>query len=163
MRAVEQLTFNPAQSWRILQHSKEGLFEDLDELMQRNYQHFLEELMLYERQRFLNAAPYQRHEERTDQANGFYTRSLVTRAGRFDALRVPRTRSGLFQTQVLDRYARRDALVNQLLRQVFLAGVSTRQTGATLAALLDESVSAATVSEVCKVLDDAVATWHRVR
>lgn len=161
MRAVEQLTFNPAQSWRILQQSKEGLFENLDDLMHRNYQHFLEEVMLYERQQFLNAAPYQRHEARVDQANGFYTRSLVTRNGRFDNLRAPRARSGQFQTQVLERYARRDALVNQLLRQVFLAGVSTRQTGATLAILLDESVSAATVSALCKILEEAVAAWHR--
>jgi hypothetical protein len=74
-----------------------------------------------------------------DQANGFYTRSLVTRAGLLEELRVPRTRSGQFQTQVLERFSRRDALVNQLLRQVFLAGVSTPQTGATLAAWLGES------------------------
>ena len=40
-------------------------------------------------------------------------------------------------------------------------GVSTRQTGRALAALLDEAVSAATVSAVCKVLDQAVEHYHR--
>ncbi|HXJ73596.1 MAG TPA: IS256 family transposase, partial [Candidatus Dormibacteraeota bacterium] len=120
----------------------------------------LEELMLYERQCFLNAQPYQRQEGRVDQANGFYRRHLTTRAGTFE-LAVPRTRGGLFRSQVIPRYGRRDRAVDEAIKSVFLLGVSTRQTGRALAALLDEAVSAATVSAVCKVLDGAVARYHQ--
>src|ERR1041384_4684105 len=76
-------------------------------------------------------------------------------------LEVPRTRSGLFHSQVIPRYQRRDQAVNEAIKSVFLLGVSTRQTGQALAALLDDAVSAATVSNVCKILDGSVEQYHR--
>ena len=160
MRANSALVIEPAQSWKRLQATREFFIEDLDEFLQAQHKAVLEELMLYERDCFLNAHPYQRHEGRVDQANGFYHRRLTTRAGSFD-LAVPRTRGGLFRSQVIPRYKRRDAAVDEAIKSVFLLGVSTRQTGRALAALLDEAVSAATVSSVCKVLDQAVARYHR--
>jgi len=85
--------------------------------------------------------------------------ALTTRSGVLE-LRVPRTRSGKFQTDVLPRYQRRTGAVDQALREVFLLGVSTRQAGRALACLVGESVSASTVSELSKVLDEAVKDWH---
>lgn len=160
MRVPSELIIQPAASWRRVQESKEWFIEDLEALQRQNHQRFLERLMLYERSCYLQAAPYQRGPQRTDQANGFYRRRLTTRLGVVE-LAVPRSRSGLFRTQLLARYARREAVVDQALRQVFLLGVSTRQAGAALAGLLDEAVSAATVSAVSKVLDEAVGQWHR--
>ena len=96
MRACEALVIEPAASWRRLQSSKEFFFEDLDELMKENHRVFLERLMLHERQRFLNADPYERCETRVDHANGFYPRSLLTRMGEMN-LQVPRTRWGTFK------------------------------------------------------------------
>jgi len=74
-------------------------------------------------------------------------------------LKVPRTRSGCFHPQVLVRYQRREPVINQALKAVFLLGVSTRQTGHALASLVEEAVSASTVSAVAKALD--VAVGHR--
>ena len=116
--------------------------------------------MRYERQQHLGVAPYERAAKRADQANGFYQRTLLSRLGPME-LAVPRSRSGLFQTQILRRYQRREMAVDEALRKVFLLGVSTRQAGPALATLLDEAVSAATVSAVSKVLDQTVAAWHR--
>lgn len=161
MRASEALTYEPAACWQRLQAAKsEFFFEDLDQLMKERHRQFLEELMGYERQCFINAHPYQRCEQRVDQANGFYDRSLTTRLGVL-ALKVPRTRWGQFRTQVLRRYQRREPAVNQALKEVFLLGVSTRQTGHALATLVEDSVSAATVSAVAKALDGAVSSFHR--
>jgi transposase-like protein len=160
MRANSALVIEPAQSWKRLQGAKEFFIENLDEFLHAQHKAVLEDLMLYERECFLNAHPYQRHEGRVDQANGFYHRHLTTRAGSFD-LAVPRSRSGLFHSQVIPRYRRRDKAVDEAIKSVFLLGVSTRQTGRALAALLDEAVSAATVSAVCKVLDRAVEAYHR--
>jgi transposase-like protein len=47
------------------------------------------------------------------------------------------------------------------LKPVFLLGVSTRQAGRALATLIEDAVSASTVSAVAKVLDEAVGRWHR--
>ena len=106
MRAYEALSYEPAACWRRLQAAKhEFFFEDLDQLMKERHGQFLEALMGYERQCFINAHPYQRSEQRVDQANGFYARQLTTRLGVVE-LKVPRTRSGHFHPQVLVRYQR---------------------------------------------------------
>jgi len=161
MRASEALTFEPAACWERLQAAKgEFFFEDLDQLMKERHRQFLEELMSYERRCFLNAHPYQRCEQRVDQANGFYRRHLTTRLGGVE-LKVPRTRSGQFRTQVLSRYQRREPVINEALKEVFLLGVSTRQAGRALATLVEDAVSAATVSAVAKVLNDSVHAFHR--
>ncbi len=163
MRASEALNFEPAACWRRLQESKhEFFFEDLDMILKEQYGKLLGELMGYERQLFLNAHPYERSEQRVDQANGFYQRGLTTRVGVLQ-LKVPRTRTGLYQTQVLKRYQRREPMINEALKQVFLLGVSTRQAGRALATLVEEAVSAATVSAVAKALDGSVCQFHRRR
>jgi putative transposase len=162
MRASEALTYEPAACWRRLQESKEFFLEDLDAQMKEQHQRFLEGLMRYERQCFLNAQPYERSRSRVDQANGFYRRQMTTRLGPME-LEVPRTRSGWFQTQVLPRYQRREPVINEALKQVFLLGVSTRQAGRALATLVQDAVSAATVSAVAKALDESVRAFHRRR
>jgi putative transposase len=159
MRTNRVLVIEPAESFKRLQDAKEFFIENLDDLLHQQHRAILEDLMLYERQRFLNAHPYQRHDGRVDQANGFYQRHLTTRSGTFE-LQVPRTRTGLFRSQVIPRYKRRDKAVDEAIKSVFLLGVSTRQAGQALAALLDEAVSAATVSNVCKLLDDHVERFH---
>ena len=162
MRVAKELVIEPAQSWARLQELKnsEWFIHDLEEQLKEHHRLFLEELMRYERQQHLGVAPYERAAKRADQANGFYRPTLLSRLGPME-LAVPRSRSGLFQTQVLRRYQRREAAVDEALRKVFLLGVSTRQAGPALATLLDEAVSAATVSAVSKVLDQTVAVWHR--
>ena len=163
MRASEALSYEPAAVWQRLQAAKsEFFFEDLDQLMKERHRQFLEELMGYERQCFINAHPYQRSERRVAQANGFYERKLTTRLGVVE-LKVPRTRCGNFQTQVLKRYQRREPVIDQALKEVFLLGVSTRQSGRALATLVEDAVSAATVSAVAKSLDASVNQFHRRR
>lgn len=161
MRASQALTYEPAACWQRLQAAKgEFFFEDLEQLMKDRHRQFLEQLMNYERQCFLNVEPYERAEKRVDQANGFYPRELTTRLGQMQ-LKVPRSRSGLFQTQVVSRYQRREPVINEALKQVFLLGVSTRQAGRALATLVEDAVSAATVSAVAKALDESVHAFRR--
>jgi len=159
VRASEALVIEPAKSWQRLQQAKD-LFEDIEIQAQEHHQQFLNKLMEYERRQYLRYEPYQRGPDRTDHANGFYTRALSSRSGLLK-LKVPRSRSGAFQSQVIPRYQRRVEVVNQALREVFLLGVSTRQAGRALAKLVGEKVSASTVSEVSKVLDESVHQWHR--
>ena len=103
--------------------------------------------------------------ERTGQdrpyRNGFYTRALSTELGLIPDLRIPRTRDGRFHPTVLPRYQRRQAAVNGLLQDVFLAGVSTRRVGEVVQPLLGVRWSATTVSTVTKTLDRAVAQFQR--
>jgi putative transposase len=77
-------------------------------------------------------------------------------------LRVPRTRRGC-RSQLLRRYQRRQESVNELVREAFLRGVSTRQVGEVLEPVLGESYSLQTGSRIARGLDQAVQAFHRRR
>ena len=74
-------------------------------------------------------------------------------------LMVPRTRR-FSACAVLRAYARREAEVDRMILASFVLGLSTRKVGEALLPILGERVSAATVSQVAKVLDAAVAGFH---
>jgi len=58
-------------------------------------------------------------------------------------------------------YKRYEAGVEDLVRNSFLAGISTRRVGEVLEPLLGGSVSASTVSEMTKALDEQVRQYHQ--
>jgi putative transposase len=115
-----------------------------------------EELVVY-----TQAQWHARTAQRRDIRNGFYTRALSTEVGWLANLRVPRSRDGRFHPSVLPRYQRRQAAVNGLLRETFLAGVSTRRVGEVMQPVLGVRWSATTISTVTKSLDAAVRHFHR--
>ena len=93
--------------------------------------------------------------------NGYYRRSLITHVGLLQDLRVPRLRQGGFHTQVFRRYQRCEQLVEALVRDIFLAGISTRRVGAAISALLETKVSSSTVSRITRSLDAHVRRFHQ--
>jgi putative transposase len=109
---------------------------------------------------WLNAGHYVRTYSRSGYRNGVYVRQLTTTWGTIPDLEIPRSRAGRFTPSVLARYKRRAREVDELVRRVFLGGLSTRQVGPVLAQLLGTSVSPTTVSTITKTLDAAVAAFH---
>lgn len=109
---------------------------------------------------YLNAGHYVRDPRRLGHRNGWYRRRLVTTWGTVPDLHIPRSRTPGFRPSVLTRYQQRAPQVDRLIRSVFLGGLSTRQVGPILAPLLQDTVSATTVSKVTQVLDRAVAAFH---
>jgi transposase-like protein len=94
-----------------------------------------------------------------DRRNGYYRRHLLTELGDIE-LNVPRTRR-YSPVEVIRAYARRTPEIDRVILAGFVLGLSTRKVGETLLALLGRPVSAATVSQVAKTLDAAVAAFHR--
>ena len=94
-----------------------------------------------------------------DRRNGSYRRWLMTELGEIE-LAVPRTRrwSAL---RVVRAYARRAAHIDRMILACFVLGLSTRKVAFALRPILGRRISAATVSEVAKTLDRAVAAFHR--
>ena len=74
---------------------------------------------------------------------------------------MPRGRPGGQERQVFGCYQRRQAQVNALIREIFLAGISTRRVGEVLERLLGERISAQTVSRVAQQLDWEVQRFHQ--
>jgi transposase-like protein len=94
-----------------------------------------------------------------DRRNGSYRRWLMTELGEIE-LSVPRTRS-FSALEVVRAYARRARHIDQMLLACFVLGLSTRKTATALMPILGRRISAATVSQVAKTLDGAVAAFHR--
>lgn len=92
--------------------------------------------------------------------NGSYQRGLVTQFGTLDNIRVPRLRKGGFKTKAFKRYHRYQDIVEDLILDIFLAGVSTRRVGAAISKILDTKVSHGTVSRITKRLDSKVRQFH---
>jgi putative transposase len=141
---------NPETFW-------DDLHDEITDLVHEFLESTLEEELLEQ----LQARYYQRNPDRVDYRNGSYTRSLATRLGVIQNLRVPRSRHGTYQSQILPQYQRYEPSVEDMAQEAFLAGVSTRRVGAVLEPMVGEPMSAETVSRIAKRLDAAVAAFHR--
>jgi len=75
----------------------------------------------------LQVARYQRSGLRHGYRNGHRYRSLLTEFGLLDRIKVPRDRQGIYQPGLIKRYQRRQGQVNEMVREMFLQGVSTRK------------------------------------
>lgn len=93
--------------------------------------------------------------------NGSYFRWLMTELGEIE-LSVPRTRT-FSALAVVRAYARRAAHIDRMILACFVLGLSTRKVAVALLPILGRRISAATVSQVAKTLDAAVAAFHRRR
>lgn len=107
---------------------------------------------------FVNAGRYERTSRRRSYRNGSRQRRLLTQAGEI-TVTVPRDRDGKYQPDMLERYKRVDRGLDEVIRQMFLCGVSTRKVGDILEVLCGERLSASYVSKVNKELDSAVKVF----
>jgi len=114
-----------------------------------------------ERAQFLHARPHERTPDRTDYANGFKQKTVMTRVGEqtFD---VPQVRSGGFYPSALDKGTRTERALNVALAEMYVQGVSTRKVITVLQALLGPEValSSTQVSRAAEQLDAGLAAWR---
>lgn len=159
VKALDELT--PADLWLEVPVDEDEFWQDARERQRRLLKVLLEGALEGELTALLGAGRYRRTDERSGHRNGFYSRDLATQIGIVTAIRVPRARGVVVERSVFSAYQRRQAQVSQVIREVFLAGVSTRRVGETLAAILGAPVSAQTVSRVARSLDRDVERFHR--
>lgn len=140
---------------------RETFWGDLYGHTQQAWKAFLEAQSERERKHYLGFMPYERSvEPKGDSRNGYYERNFVTRLGTL-RLRVARTRRKNFLPPGIARFQRRAEEVLLLIREAFLRGISTRQVGRVVAILTGEAVSAQTVSQLTRDLDQAVRQFHQ--
>lgn len=136
--------------------------QDLSVPMQAGLRALLEQTMRDAVANQLQAGWHERRaESRSGYRNGSYQRRLLTTVGSI-VLDVPRTREHASPvTEVVDRYQRRMPQVDAMVQQVFLRGVSTRQTGAVLQSLCGETLSATSVSRLTAMLEASAQAFHQ--
>ena len=134
-------------------------WEDINERTIHMVKVILESSLEEELLEFLRASRYQRTEVRKGWRNGCYEKSLYTQFGVIKGLRVPRARES-YPSKILPRYQRRRSEVDAMVRDMFLAGVSTRRVGEILVKVKGEQISAQTVSRIASSLDTEVHLFH---
>lgn len=115
--------------------------------------------MLFEREQFLNAAPYERTPERRDYANGFKAKRLRSRLGDLD-LRIPQVRSSDFYPSALERGTRSERALKLALAEMYVQGVSTRKVAAITEQLCGFEVTSSQVSRATGELDEHFKQWR---
>jgi transposase-like protein len=124
-------------------------------LAQRLLQSSLEEELTMR----LYAPRYGRSRQRRGWRNGGNWRQVASCWGLLDSW-MPRARTKLPPSQVLDRFQRRQPEVDALIRNAFLRGISTREVGAVLEPVFGWRPSAQTVSRIAQALDGEVRRFH---
>ena len=112
-----------------------------------------------EADKLCNAKRYERTPDRVDSRAGSYSRKLETKAGKV-SLRVPRLRKLPFETQIIERYKRRESSVEKALVEMYLAGVSVRRVEDITEALWGTRVSSSTVSELNQKIYERIEEWR---
>jgi len=103
----------------------------------------------------IGAHRWQRLVSRKDVRNGTYLRSLLTTMGMIEVA-VPRTRQNGSAVDVIGRYRRRSAEIDEGIVAAYVSGASTRDIGEITQALVGERVGRSTVSRVTKSLSEKV-------
>ena len=116
-------------------------------------------LLEAEADRLCGAGRYERSPDRVDTRAGSYGRKLQTKAGEV-TLKVPRLRSLPFETQIIERYRRRESSVEEALMEMYLAGVSVRRVEDITEALWGTRVSPSSVSELNQKLYERIEAWR---
>jgi transposase-like protein len=138
MNEIKPLTeLTVAELWKEVKVTEEEIWGDLKLEAQIFLKRILEGAMEDEVMEYIGISrKYERTSNRTTQRNGYYERDLETELGLVSELEVPRTRDGGYRTKVFKRYQRRQNSVNESIKDMFLAGISTRRVGEVLKPLI---------------------------
>ncbi len=132
----------------------------VDQVVRRTVEQTLNGLLEAEADELCGASRYARSPERLDTRAGHYQRQLLTKAGPVE-LNVPRLRSLPFETQIIERYRRRESSVEESLVEMYLAGVSVRRVEDITEALWGERVSPSTVSALNQKIYEQIEAWRQ--
>jgi transposase-like protein len=143
----------------IVQIDEEQVRGHVDAVVRRSVEETLNGLLEAEADQLCGAQRYERSPDRVDTRAGSYERKLETKAGQV-TLKVPRLRSLPFETQIIERYRRRESSVEEALMEMYLAGVSVRRVEDITEALWGTRVSPSTVSELNQKLYERIEAWR---
>jgi putative transposase len=131
----------------------------VDQVVRATVEETLNSLLDAEADDLCGAKRYERSPERLDTRAGHYSRQLMTKAGQVE-LKVPRLRNLPFETQIIERYRRRESSVEEALVEMYLAGVSVRRVEDITEALWGQRVSPSTVSALNQKIYEQIDAWR---
>ena len=137
----------------------ESVRSQLTELVRGSVEETLNLLLDEEADELCGAKRYERNMKRRDTRAGKYSRKLETTSGTID-LKVPKLRHLTFESQIIQRYRRRECSVEEALVEMYLAGVSVRRVESITEALWGTKVSPGTLSNLNKKVYGKIDEWR---
>lgn len=131
----------------------------VDAVVRSSVEETLNAMLDAEADQLAGAKRYERSPDRLDTRAGSYQRKLQTKAGEVE-LKVPRLRSLPFESQIIERYKRRESSVEEALVEMYLAGVSVRRVEDITEALWGTRVSPSTVSALNQKIYQHIEQWR---
>src|SRR5215472_12961011 len=149
----------PEEVVKLIEVDQTQLARHVDGLVRNVVEDTLNALLDAEADQLCGARRYERSPDRTDYRAGSYTRTLHTKAGEVE-LQMPKLRYARFESQVIERYRRRETSVEEALVEMYLAGVSVRRVEDITEALWGTRLSPSTVSELNQKIYAHIETWR---
>jgi putative transposase len=143
----------------VIKIEEEKIRSHVGEVVRETVEQTLNGLLQAEADELCGAKRYARSPERLDTRAGHYDRKLHTQAGEV-TLQVPRLRNLPFETEIIERYRRRESSVEEALVEMYLAGVSVRRVEDITEALWGTRVSPSTVSELNQKIYTQIEAWR---
>lgn len=153
---------NRVRGTSVIKIDESELRGHVDEVVRSSVEETLNSLLEAEADQLTGAKKYEHTADRVDTRAGSYTRKLQTKAGEVE-LKVPRLRKLPFETQIIERYKRRETSVEEALVEMYLAGVSVRRVEDITEALWGTRVSPSTVSELNQKIYKQIDQWRNRR
>lgn len=143
------------------QARQEAFWGCVQERVQQMVTQLIEATLHIEQEVRLAAGWNERTDRRRGYRNGSYRRRLMSPHGPL-SVAIPRCREGgLDCGLIFDRYQRRIADVDRILRHAYLLGSSTRGTAELAEQVFGDRLSHQTVSQVMRWLDDRLRAWRQ--
>ncbi|PJJ30951.1 IS256 family transposase [Lacrimispora celerecrescens] len=143
----------------IIQLNQELIHNELKDLVRNSVEETLNALLDHEAEELVNAEKYERSGERKGYRSGHYSRNFQTTAGEVK-LKMPKLKGVPFETDIIERYRRRECSVEEALIEMYLAGVSVRRVEDITEALWGTKVSPGTISNLNKKAYEHIETWR---
>ena len=134
---------------------------DADEFFRQSLEGAINRLLENERTAFLDyekwdPAGYNSGNSR----NGYYGRTMKTEYGELE-LKIPRDRMGEFQQQTVPSYKKSSDYLENTIIQLYKKGITTREIADLIERMYGQHYSAATISNLAKLLDKDVQAFHQ--
>jgi len=161
MESVAEIRFEDKDLFERWSRVKEDFWGDLKRETVRGLKRLLESSLEVEVQDLIGSRRWEHNQGRWTYRNGSYRRGLLTGLGYIERLRVPRVRDGKIKWKTIPWYKQRSRDVDEMVIEMFLAGVSTRRVEEVLRPVMGSgAISAGSVSQISKRLDSLVKKFH---
>lgn len=143
----------------IVSFDEEAVKSELRELVRKTIEETINAMLDEEADQLVGAGPYERTDERAAYRAGHYERGFTTTSGQV-TLKMPKLKGMRFATAVIERCKRRETSVEEVIIEMYPAGVSTRRIEDVGEIPWGAGVSAGTVSNLNGKAFKAVDEWR---